>query len=156
MLNPTSKVSFFFFNRKYVHYRNNQNKAPKQLGAYAQSHVQMHSNCTSLTQKEQVPIYSTWSSSPTELPLFGSAPGPDLGPYAPSFTNRSGFAERLHGAPAARSDPRSPGRARCLFPRRGSSLHIQMLLLNASTKGVSSEQKKNPLITNTVKKKEQA
>lgn len=123
---------------------------------HTHSHVQMHSNCTSLTQKEQVPIYSTWSSSPTELLLLGSAPGPDLGPYASNFTNRSGFAERLHGAPAARSDPRSPGRARCLFPRRGSSLHIQALLLNASAKGMSSEQKKNPLITNMVKEKEQA
>lgn len=111
----------FFINRKYVHYRNNLNEVAKQLGAHAQSHVQMHGNGTSLTQKEQVPIYTTWSSSPTELLLLASAPGPDLAPYAPSFTNRSSFAERLHGAAGTLPERRSPGRARCLFPCRESS-----------------------------------
>lgn len=54
-----SDFVLFFINRKYVHYRNNLNKIPKQLGAHTQDHVQMYSNCASLTQKEQVPIYTT-------------------------------------------------------------------------------------------------
>lgn len=118
----------------------------KSLSSWEHTHrVKFRCTVTApLTQKEQVPIYSTWSSSPGELLLLGSAPGPNLAPYAPSFTNRSSFAERLHGAAATHPEPRSPGRARRLFPScRGSSLHIRVLLLNARARDALGTEEKS-------------